>query len=349
MNILHINFSFTQGGIDAMMNDIMRQQLNMGHKVSLLIINNQIEENPKSLLPKEVKLYKVGRPVHSNNPLYFAKIIYLVNYKIKPDIIHCHNYKIGYFIKLLHGKSVLTVHAMNENVKYNNRFDTIVAISKSVKDDIKKTYQGSVEVIYNGIDFSKIKRKKDTFSPSRKCNIVLVGRLDHTTKGQDVAINAMKYLDGINIDFHLDIIGSGVSSDYLSSLIKQDNLEDKVKLLGEKKRDWLYLHLCEYDLLILPSRHEGFGLTIVEGIAAGLPILSSNIDGPKEILNNGSYGLLFNSNDVKDLARKILEFVQIPKDELYKKEQLAYNYMYENFSIELTTNRYLLLYVKLLK
>ena len=87
--------------------------------------------------------------------------------------------------------------------------------------------------------------------------------------------------------------------------MKEYSLDKNVQFLGAKDRSFIYENLCEYDLLIQPSYYEGFGLTIVEGMFASIPVLVSNVEGPREIIIDGVNGFIFKSSNPRDLAEKI--------------------------------------------
>src|SRR5690606_31369506 len=147
---------------------------------------------------------------------------------------------------------------------------------------------------------------------SRKKNnnfrIIQVSRLDAEKKGQHIAIEALKLLMERNTsNIVLDFIGAGTSYDALKKQVKDNNLESYAHFLGLRDRDYIYKQLKNYDLLIQPSFYEGFGLTIVEAMAAKIPVLVSNIDGPIEIVQNGKYGFFFECGNALELSSKIEE------------------------------------------
>ena len=109
----------------------------------------------------------------------------------------------------------------------------------------------------------------------------------------------------------------------------------------------MYENLCNYDLFIQPSRYEGFGLTVAEAIAAKLPVLVSNIDGPLEIINGGKLGLTFENEDVTDCADKIQKFIEQGRNS--KQVEEAYQYVCENYDVSVTAQKYLEVYKSVLK
>mgnify|MGYP004568619671 CR=1 FL=1 len=120
------------------------------------------------------------------------------------------------------------------------------------------------------------------------------------------------------------------------------HLDDDVVFEGLKDQAWVYENLCNYDLFIQPSRYEGFGLTVAEAIAAKLPVLVSNIEGPLEIINGGKLGLTFENEDVTDCADKIQKFIEQGRNS--KQVEEAYQYVCENYDVSVTAQKYLNVY-----
>lgn len=109
-------------------------------------------------------------------------------------------------------------------------------------------------------------------------------------------------------------------------------------------QEYLKAHLKDYDLLVQPSRIEGFGLTVAEAMAACVPVVVSDLPPLLEVINNGECGLSFKANDATDLARAIektisdydLNRIALAADRaksLYDVSTTAANYLneYENF------------------
>lgn len=348
MKILHANFGLLQGGIDNMLMDLMKYQVQMGHQVCLLVINNVINENILSFLPQGVKLYIMGRPESSKNPFYVLKTTYYINKIIKPDIIHCHNGDLGFFLIFDKHPKVLTVHAMSLPTKRYRYFDYLCCISKAVQADVLKSYHTkSISVVYNSVDDNAISHKnKIQRGPS--FDIITVGRLNHKDKGQDIVIKALALLKGRGYHFRLSLVGDGKSYDYLRSLTIQLGISEDVIFVGEKRKDWIYEHLCDFDLMVVPSRHEGFGLSILEGVFAGIPVVVSNIDGPKELVENGKYCFIFNSEDENSLANVILKIYEMRLEDLNQKIERDCIHFKNLYSCEVMSRSYFDIYNKVL-
>ena len=93
-------------------------------------------------------------------------------------------------------------------------------------------------------------------------------------------------------------------------MTKKNDLENQVNFLGFKDRNYIYKHIKDYDLLLQPSLYEGFGLTVVEAMAAKVPVLVSNIEGPMEVIENGKFGYFFEVGNPKDLSLQIDKIIK---------------------------------------
>lgn len=350
MKILHVIFSMQIGGAESMLVDILNQQIRYNDFVYLLIINKDYNPNLLNTIDPKVNIICLNRKIGSKFPFFLLKLyIYLL--KIKPEVIHCHDHSIVRLFNLTKIRKVLTLHTicLDKNKEVNNwmKYDKICAISKFVINDAKNlmTPDLSSVLIYNGVDFNSIIYASRNKKIKEYYKIVQISRIEHLIKGQDILIKALSFIKekySIN-NITIDFIGEGSSLDYLKSLAVEFGVSDSVNFLGAKDRSYIYQNLCNYDLLVQPSRYEGFGLTVVEAMAAKVPMLVSNIDGPMEIIENGRFGYFFESENIEDCARKILDIIASDNPILIEE---AYKYAYDNFNIEKTVLQYLQVYKK---
>ena len=350
MKIVHIVYGLEFGGIETMLVNIVNEQVKTGNEISVLIINNTINNDLYSAIDNRVKIYCLDRPVSSKNPYYILKFNYRIN-KISPDIIHIHTPSIiRYFLPFVKYKMCVTkhdVHKEQEN-RFLSKYSHIYSISTAVKDYLLSATGAESKVIYNGISINRIIPKQDCLSTNEVLKLVQVGRLFHTVKGQHVLIEALKIVKekGYN-NIHLYLIGDGSSRPYLQELISRYGMENYITLLGAKTQQYIFEHLCEYDLFVQPSINEGFGLTVAEEMAAKIPVLVSENQGPLEIIENGKYGFCFKNGDVEDCASKIIEIIEKGVDKQMVED--AYKRVKELFSIEQTANSYIDEYNKILR
>ena len=339
MKIVHIIWSFNIGGAETMLANLANEQENLGQSVSVIVINDNYDKELLKSINGTVEVILLNRKPGSRSPLPIIKLNRLL-LKWKPDIIHSHvGSIIEYLIKPLHRKTVLTMHTTGivTSEKTLNKYSRIFAISDSVKQVLKEKFNINAITITNGVVFKNIKHRQ---ANNNSCyRIVNIGRLVDNIKGQSTLIKAASILpDDANI--FIDIIGDGPDMPMLRALCNELNVESKVNLLGVKGQAYIQEHLRDYDLLVQPSFIEGFGLTIVEGMAAKLPVVVSDIDGTSEVICSGKYGCMFKVGDHHDLAAKIMEIKD--NQEIYtERAELAYTYAEEHYSLSQTARQYI--------
>lgn len=296
------------GGAQTMLVDIMNEQCQKD-EVHLIIINNDYSDSLLKEIDKKVHIHKVDRPKGSKNPYYIIKLNILL-LKINPNVIHTHNASIIKLLLLTKAPKVITIHDTGLDTQLLKKYNSIVSISDAVYQDIKVRSHIESSVIENGIVVNNISYRNYNLEPTSKrpYKIIQVSRLSLPKKGQDILIRAVSILIKKQYDIELTFIGDGKSKKELENLAENENISSRVHFLGIKTRNYIYSQLCKYDLFVQPSRNEGFGLTVAEAIASGIPVLVSDIEGPMEIIEKGKYGFCFKNGDVKACADKI-EFI----------------------------------------
>jgi glycosyltransferase involved in cell wall biosynthesis len=165
------------------------------------------------------------------------------------------------------------------------RFNRIICISHGVEKALVKwlgpSISNNLTTIPNGSRiYSKIKRP---VLDDRLPNLISIGSLT-TRKNFATTIRAIELLrDEIEI---YSIIGEGPERPQLEKIIKAKGLERYVKLLGWSDSIEAHLHMA--DIQLIPSLWEGFGLVAVEGMSTGLPVVASNVDGLREVLDQSN-------------------------------------------------------------
>ena len=346
MKIAHIIFCLSTGGAETMLIDIINQQ-SKDNEISLIVINKNYSIDLVNKVNNNINIYLINRQEGSLNPYYYIKFNIILT-KIKPDIIHCHNSNIApLIINHKTKKLYLTVHDTMQDIKYYEYYHKIFAISKAVKEHINSIkFFPNIQIIPNGIPIEQIKSREHTKELNR-LKIIQDSRLYTEYKGQDILIRAIKQIvtEGIT-NIKIDFIGDGDSKQELLKLTKDLQLERYVNFLGLKDRNYIYNHLKDYDLFVQPSIYEGFGLTVAEAMAAKLPVLVSNIEGPMEIIGQGKYGSFFHVKDSKACAAKIKEIFNSYQKYQDIAETISFQHVITNYSINLTAKRYLKEYEK---
>lgn len=349
MKITHVLWGLQTGGTEYMLADIANEQVKTD-EVFVIVVDDNVDKNVLSKFSSKISFFFCNRKRGHKSIIAVAKLNFYL-FKISPDITHLHmGYGLGKMV-LWPGKKVRTVHNTTNSPAEYHKFDRIVAISKAVQKEIC-SYGFESILVSNGVKIDAIKHRDLKKEKNGCVHIVQIGRLFSKQKGQDLLIKAvdclvkasdLRYLPPFKIHF----VGSGDDLDYLQKMISEKQLEKYFIFEGAKDRDWIYSHLCDFDLFVQPSYYEGFGLSVVEAAAAKIPVLVSNIEGPKEILyKDGEFvGWLFNVGDVADLSKKIADFLNGKYDDNLCEK--AYEHM-AKYNVLRTASEYLSLYRELL-
>lgn len=331
MKIVHLICSFTTGGSELMLIDIINEQVKHGFKVFLFVINNCVDQNLLCQLNPQVSITLINRKPKSLNVFPILKLnLLLLN--LNADVLHSHDEIIaGMLFPIFRNKLCLTVHTLGVSTRYLHHYKKIIAISDSVKEDLFVRSKIDSVLVNNGVDVSIIKTREWHSLSDNILRIVVVGRLEHSIKGQDILIKALSNLKPLLEHVFIDFIGDGSSRNYLEHLTVSCGLENRIRFLGLKDRKSIYKLLCNYDLLVQPSICEGFGLTIAEAMLAKVPVLVSG-KGPVEIVKNGVYGFIFESGNVVKCGEQLLYILEHYSD-FEEKVDHAYDYAKNSFSL----------------
>lgn len=346
MKIVHIVWSFRFGGIETMLVNIINEQLKLCNDVHLVIIEDSaVEPTLLKGFDERIKIHYAHRKEGGSLifPVFRLNLLLL---KLNPNVIHIHSSSMYRIIVLPWLKKVVnsTLHALPNKVNTVAIKDVprVFAISESVNYYLKKQYGVNSIVNPNGIHPEKIKKK---ISYNNLFQIVQVSRLQHENKGQHVLLEAAAILKERGYkDFRITFIGDGESRDFLENKVKALDLGGYVKFLGKKKQTYIFEHLCDYDLFVQPSIYEGFGLTIVEAMAAKLPVIVSSGQGPEEVIDYGKYGYVFENGNSSACADKIEIFLKHENDTLQVEK--AYQRVLDLYDITVTVKTYMNNYLR---
>ena len=128
-----------------------------------------------------------------------------------------------------------------------------------------------------------------------------VGRFSRKHKGFDLLIKAFSIFAKENKDWHLDIVGEGPEEELYRELIQESELEERIIIHPFTSNIQTYYSNAQ--IYVLSSRWEGFGLVLVEAMAHGLPVISSDLPTSLEIM--GDFGMYFENGNIEDLAQKL--------------------------------------------
>lgn len=186
------------------------------------------------------------------------------------------------------------------------------------KEDLALDKQSKHFTIYNAVNVEKIQQIKANTSVTLEkqrlginpndCVIGAVARFTEE-KGIDLLIQAFSLVLKDISNVHLLIVGTGPEKIKLKKLSVEMGIENKCTFYGEANWETAMQQMSLMDIVIVPSRFEGFGLTAAEGMSMAKPIIASEVYGLREIISNYQTGLLFPVEDIIALNKNIISLV----------------------------------------
>ena len=350
MKITHVMWNAIYGGAETMLVDIVNKQSER-HEITLIVINDLIDQELLDSISSQVKIVLIKRKLKSKNPLPVLALNYYI-LTSKSDIIHFHQDDIIRHlpIRKLKKNLCLTVHSVEMDAEDVKKYNCLFAISPAVQSRVIERCKVKPILVVNGINVNRFVQRGKEKDKNYLFNIVLIGRLT-PLKGHSLLLEAArKLIDKHRFNkFHIDFIGDGDIKNDLLSKIADLGLDEHINLLGTRSKKYIQNHLHEYDLLVQPSLWEGFGLVAVEGMAAKIPVLVSNIDGLKDVARNGEMAFMFQSENIDDLVEKICQILNMDVSEKKKKCDRAWKYAMNEYDVSRTSQDYLDCYESFLK
>ena len=345
MKVTHIVWSLATGGVETMLVNIINEQVKY-IDVQLIVINDNIYEPLLNKISHRCDVRLCRRKPGKKDYFSVVKVNWWLTL-FRPHIIHVHSKNLKKFV-VGNYKIVRTIHNTRNITKEYPEMAALYAISNTVKDYTEKQGFPNVIVVENGIRVSDFQSRESLDSNNNIFHIVQVGRIFTKQKGQEKVLEALEILikNRAITCFIYHIIGEGPDEHYLKELVKKKNLDKYVIFEGLKSQDYLHQNLKNFDLFVQPSNYEGFGLTVAEAIAAKVPVLVSDIEGPMEIIGNGKYGMYFKKGDVIDLANKLETILKGGYD--YGKIEPAYEYVESHYDVSTTAKKYIEEYKKVI-
>ncbi|MDQ6472095.1 glycosyltransferase family 4 protein [Flavobacterium sp. LHD-80] len=191
--------------------------------------------------------------------------------------------------------------------KYINLF---VGVSDYTVNEILKDFgshlKSKTKTIYNGVIIDKIvvRENRNAFKPT-----FLVASHIRESKGIQDLIESVSFLpDKIKEEIKIDIYGDGPYKNELLEKIEQHSLQNCFDFKGSKPNlNEIFFH---YDYMVQPTHMECFSLSILESLAANVPVITTNVGGNAEVIKNAKNGYMFEAKDTKALAQ-ILEDIYL--------------------------------------
>ena len=363
MRIMQITTELRPAGAERIVSELARGLKKAGHELMVVSLAPFPEESVivDELRSAMIPMASLGLSKGSLPGIF--KLRGIIN-KFRPEIVHSH---------LFHGNLAAKLNSLGRDYKFlntvhiaerrtsrwwhfaldriTNRFcDRITCVSSAVRDYYsEKTFcdKSRIDVVYNGIN-APATLSRDEILALRKewgvenCSRLIgsAGRLAYQ-KGYDILLSALDVFSRKVPEaetWGIVIIGEGPEREKLQKIIRNVPENIIVKLPGF--RSDAARVTGAFDLFVMPSRYEGFGLTLAEAMGHGVPVLASDVDSLPELISDYPQGraISFRGGNFFMIADAMTEMSALPPCAPFKK-----------FSIEKMIEGYLKIYGELLK
>jgi len=331
LKVLHLNSQMKWRGGERQLTFLIEQLKSRDiENITLCPIDSALENFCKK------RSYQVSSLYFKNpfNPIFLYDIAKTIK-SIKPDIVHLHDAKahsIAIFADFLFGlntKFVLhrrvtfplkTNFISQFKYKYH-KIHKIITISEAVKNELLKSEirPEIIELVYSGVDLNRYKSNR--YKKLRQLlniddNVKIIGNISALTpeKGLKTFLDTAKILLEKNDNLFFVIAGEGILKQELIEYSKSLGINNQVRFLGFQKT--IIGILKNFDVFLFTSENEGLGTSVLDAMACGVPVVSTNAGGIIEIIEHENTGLLSEINDAKSLAEntaRIIENVDFAK------------------------------------
>ena len=270
--------------------------------------------------------------------------------KINPDILHAH-YASSYgllgsllkfhpYVLSVWGSDIYSFP--NENslkrkiIEHNLKSaDFLMSTSNDMARETRKYTDKDIMITPFGVDesiFKPINVQKD--------NELIIGTIKtlESHYGIDYLIKSFALLCKKYDNIYLKIGGKGSQMENLKDLVKSLSIEDKVEFLGFLSTDEIVTWFNKFDIAVVPSLHESFGVSSIEAQATGTPVVVTNAGGLPETVENNSTGFIVKKADENELS-DALEKLIVNKELRQKMGKNAREFILKNYTVEVNFSK----------
>lgn len=317
------------GGVSVHVHDLAKALIDMGHQVSVLAPAEFDELLPEFVVstgkPRAVK-YNGSVARLSFGPIAARKVSRWIE-DGEFDVLHVHE-PLAPSLSVLacwaaKGPIVATWHSSMDKSRMMltlaklaqtamEKVSARIAVSEAARSTLIKHVGGDAVVIPNGVDVSMFNNARPMFGwPGPNQSIVFLGRGDEPRKGLAVLVEAYPEIRRHLPNVRLLIAGPGEPADELKKLSPSDRAS--VTVLGMVAPEDKASVLASGTIYVAPNTGgESFGIVLLEAMAAGVPVVASDLDAFKRVLDFGRAGLTFENENSDDLAKVVCDLLANP-------------------------------------
>lgn len=376
MKIIHIIPSLKTGGAERLVIDICNElKKREGVEVKLLVLSKRNDFRLNSIsFDISFISSRLNLSLRRNNLAEMDELLDALN-EFKPDLIHSHLFEAELLSRWILNPDIVYVTHCHDNMhqisgltikktikknitdfyeryllfkrykKCNNHF---IAISNDAKEYFLKVIpnklQKNIFFLSNAIDFDRFYFDRTAADKENIINAVCVGSLVDK-KNQKFLIPITLYLKSKGYDCIINVLGDGPNRSLLEKQIKANNLTENIVLHGNVNNVEEFMWKANF--FIHPATYEPFGLVLLEAMSAGLPVISLDGKGNRDIVKHKENGYIFQDQNADQFGNAMIKLKENPNEYLrYVKEGHKYS---SDYDVENYTNKLISYYHEIIK
>jgi glycosyltransferase involved in cell wall biosynthesis len=323
--------SMTMGGAERVARNLCKGLVDRGYEVDLVLVEatgELLHDVPDAVSVIDLNASRVlrsFRPLREYLSMYDPDILYSM--MTEPNVVAV----LAHRLAMTDSRLVVSEHNMlsrsSESLKDQLAragtwalyplADDVVAVSEGVHDDLVATTRlepADISMIYNPVDVKSIREQATEpvdheWITDDSLDVILAGGRHESQKGFDTLLGAFSRID--EEDVRLVLFGTGPETGSLQAQTEALGIDNRVSFPGFVENPFAYM--ASADVFVLSSKYEGFGLVLIEALACGCPVVSTDCEsGPAEILEDGTYGPLVPVGAASTLADAITATLEDP-------------------------------------
>ena len=336
MNVLHLIGSFEQGGSEAQALQLARLQREDGSNVHLACFHRRgpLLKVAEAITASDIPQFPIKGFYYPDTAIQLNRLARDLRRR-RIDVIHTHDFYTNVFgltagalagVRARVGSRRETFGFRSPSQKFVERLayrlaHVVIANSKAVKEQLVRegVTEDKIAVVYNGLDLVRV-TPAATLERSEVINrlglqgaetrrlVTLVANMRHPVKDQPTFLRAAERVLQSVPDAGFVLAGEGELADQIRNLARTMGLEDSVYFPGRCESIADLLHISE--VCVLSSQAEGFSNSILEYMAAGRPVVATDVGGAREAVSEGEDGYLVPAGDDDKMAQRITTLLQ---------------------------------------
>ncbi|MEO8210111.1 MAG: glycosyltransferase family 4 protein [bacterium] len=251
-------------------------------------------------------------PVLNNKPDVFH-IQWAKTVEQYPEIFDLLDCKFAVSLRGAHiNYSPLTdINLGNAYKKYFPKIDGFHAVSNAIGSEAEKygADKKKITVIHSSVREELLQKESIPYQSNQTLEVLSIGRF-HWKKGYHYALDSINILNNNGVDIKYTIIAQGEVPEEILFMINDFDIKDKVQIIKGLSYDNLIEKLQECHLLLLPSVEEGIANVVLEAMAVGVPVITTDCGGMNEVVNDKANGYIVPVRNPEAIVKKVKEFIE---------------------------------------